>query len=247
MTVRRRPAAPDTAHDDLRSAVRESATLPAIFLTVMVAGGFRAAASGGQFSFVPPPLVHLVLAVLMVSVLVRSGVLAPERLMHAGRSPLANLSGGVVLATLFGASAQLLNAMTPEAGLFHLFFVVLFALLFWNTLAVGPNPGQALRSLLLVLGTALVAKHVVLASLFAPQPSLTKRVLTALLSGVSLGGLHHEPAAAVTGYVAFGAVALYFAGLVLLPRRLPGATRGTALVVSTPGEDAVELPGQPPE
>lgn len=240
--ARRGDRAPRGERHDVKGAVRESWTLPAMFLTVMMAGGFRASVPGGHFAFVPPPLIHLVLAVLLISVLVRSGVFAPERLMNQDRGTLANLSGVAVLATLFGASAQVLHALTPDAGLLHLLFVVVFALLFWNTLAVGPDAGRALRSLLLVLGSALVAKHVVLASLFAPQPSLTKRVLTALLEGATLGGLHHEPTAPVTGYVAFGTLVLYFLGVVLLPRRTT-TSAGTALApppARTGDQEAIE-------
>ena len=55
-------------------------------------------------------------------VLVKAGALAPERLMNAGRSALANLNGFVVLATLFLAVAQSFNLVTPEYGLPHLLF-----------------------------------------------------------------------------------------------------------------------------
>jgi hypothetical protein len=200
----------------MRLAVRESFVLPAAFLSVALAGGFRAAPEGG-FHFVPPPLVHLVLAVLALAVLVRSGAFVPERLMNAARTPVENACGFAVIVTLFAATAQSLNAVTPESGVLQFVFVVFFVLLFWNTLAVQPDAMRARRSLLLVFGAALVFRHVVVEALYSPDASLTKRVLTTLLEGATLGGLHYTPTAPVTGYVAFFGLVLYFAAVLLLP------------------------------
>ena len=206
------------ARTDLRVATREAVTLPFVFLTVVALASFRASPATGAFGFEPPALVFLVLAVLVLAVLVRSGALSPAALMHADRSPLDNLSGAVVMATLFGATAQLLAALTPRAGLLHLVFVVFFAVLFWNTLAMRPDPTRAHRSLLLVLGTAFLLDHIVLAALYDTRASFAKKVVTALLEGVSLGSLEDEPTASITGYVVFAAGILYFVGLVLLPQ-----------------------------
>lgn len=211
-----RAPADRTGNDAVGHALRESFLLPALFLTVVLAGGFSGSAGGGVH-FVAPPLVHLVLAVMALAVLARSGAFVPEALMNARRTPLENVCGAAVLATLFAATAQALNAVTPDAGLLHFVFVVVFALLFWNTLAVGPDAAHARRSLLLAFGAALVARHVVLAAFYSPTPSLTKRVLQALLEGATLGGLHYEPTTPAAGYVAFGALVLYFAGLLWLP------------------------------
>ena len=54
---------------------------------------------------------------MIVATLVRSGTLSTERLLHAERSPLANANGVVVLVSLFAASAQLGNMLTPRSGL----------------------------------------------------------------------------------------------------------------------------------
>jgi hypothetical protein len=208
-----RPAA-----DAARRAWREAFVVPAIFLTVIVGGGFSQS-SDGAFRFVGPLLVHLVLAVMALAVLVRSGAIVPAALMNATRTPLENATGASVLATQLVATAQALNAVTPDAGLLHVVFVVFFGLLFWNTLAVEPDATRARRSLLLVFGAALVARHVVLAAFYSPDPSLTKRVLQALLEGVTLGSVHYAPTSPATGYVAFATLVLYFVGLSLLPSR----------------------------
>jgi hypothetical protein len=51
---------------------------------------------------------------MLLAALVRSGALAPDRLLHGSRSILANANGAVVLATLFAAAAQLLGMLTPR-------------------------------------------------------------------------------------------------------------------------------------
>lgn len=220
---------PRPARDvETRLAVRESFVLPALFLTVVLAGGFRAAPAGG-FHFALPPLVHLVLAVLVLSVLVRSGAFAPERILNAGRAPVENVCGLAVLLTLFLATAQALNAVTPDAGLLQFVFVVFFALLLWNTLTMQPDAPRARRSLLLVFGAALVFRYVVIEALYAPDASLTKRVLTTLLEGATLGGLHYAPTGPATGYVAFVGLALYFTGILLLPAARTALHGGAAL------------------
>ena len=83
--------------------LRESFVLPCLFLTVALLGGLRLGVPGVDVRLVPPPLVSLVLAVLLLGSLVRSRVFAPDRLIAHHRPPLENVSGGVVLLTLFAA------------------------------------------------------------------------------------------------------------------------------------------------
>ena len=72
------------------SVAFEAFYLPLIMLTVTLLGGLRIAE---RVILMPPPLSALVLAMLLLGILVRSGALAPERLMSAARSPAANLNG----------------------------------------------------------------------------------------------------------------------------------------------------------
>ena len=212
------------------AAAREAFTLPLIFLTVALLGGFRSAESQGM-RFLPPALIALILATLLVGLLIRAGALSPDRLLRSDRSSLENVSGAVVLAGLFAASAQVFNLMTPESGLFHFIVTVFFMLLLWNTWAAQPDRSRLLRSLAVLFGGAFILKYIVLASLYDAQGGLTKRVLTTLLEGVTLGGLQYEAPSAVTGYVAFFTLALYLIGVTLLPRRISG--NGSALVTTT--------------
>lgn len=223
-----------------RAVWREAFTLPLIFLIVSLGGGLRIGVDGA-LQFMPPPLMALVLAVILLGVLYRSGALLPERLVRADRSVLDNLGGIVVIATLFAAAAQVFNALTPEAGLLAFAMNIGWLALLGNTLAARPDRARLLSSLLVVFGAAFVVKYVLLGALYAPDGGLMKRVVLALLDGVSLGTLAYQPPGPATGYVAFFVVLLFLAGIALLPRADVPAAEGLILT----GE-AVTLPDSPP-
>jgi hypothetical protein len=220
---------------------REAVVLPILFLTVALLGGLRFAADGSGFRFVPPPVISLVLAMLLVSVLVRGRRLVPQRLMGSHRTALQNLSGAVVLGTLVGASAQVFNSIAPDAGLLHLIVNTFLLVLLWNTLAAGPRAGRLLHSLLVLLGSAFVLKFIVLAALYAPDGGWTKRFVTTVLEGVTLGTLDYEPQAPLAGYIAFGLLLLYVIGLVLLPGDPPTFPSGEVRRLEAGGSDADRL------
>jgi hypothetical protein len=217
-------------------AAREAFVLPALFLTVAGAGGLRVAPGGGM-SFVPPPLITLVLAVLLLGVMARAGLLIPTGLLGDHRTGLENASGAVVLLTLFAASAQLFTCLTPDAGILRLVFNLFFLFLLWNTLAAQPDRTRLLRSLLVVFGWAYVVRYVALAALADPQAGWTRRLLTVLLEGATSGEVHGEAMAPLAGYVAFATVALYMIGLVLLPRPAPSVA---VALVATPASDVLD-------
>jgi hypothetical protein len=204
-------------------ATTEAVYLPLLFLTVALLGGLRL---DERVMFVPPPLFALVLGVMLFGVLVRGRVLAPDRLMSASRPSLENLNGLVVILSTFFAATQVLNLVTPEAGLpFLLFNVFLFVLLV-NTLAVSPDRVSVLRSMAIITGAAFILKFIVLGAISAPGDSMLKRVLYALLEGVTLGTLTQPQLHPAAGYLAFATLALFLIGLAMLPSR----TRGVALI-----------------
>src|SRR5437762_11435396 len=112
------------------TAAREAAYLPLAFLTVVLLGGVRI---GSHVALVPPSLYSLILSLMLLGVLINAGALAPVRLMSARRPGLANMSGVIVLLTLFFASAQAFNLVTPESGLPHLVVCVFLLTLLLNT------------------------------------------------------------------------------------------------------------------
>lgn len=205
------------------SAIREAVVLPLLFLTVALLAGVR---PGAAVALEPPSLFALVLGTMLVGTLVRSGALAPGRLLHAARPTLDNANGAVVLITLFAAGAQLLAMLTPRSGL-PLFFVDVFLfVLLLNTLVAQPDRVRLLRSLAVIFGSALVLKFVVLASLSGPGGSRTTAVLVALFDAATFGTIAQEPQTSGAGYLAFAAIALFLLGIAALPsaRPLPEST-----------------------
>jgi hypothetical protein len=206
----------------------ESFTLPLVFLSVAFAGGFRLAPGGRAMSFAPPALMTFVLAVMLLGIMVRAGLLVPASLVGDRRAPLENLSGGVVLLSLLAASAQVFNCLTPDVGFFRLMFDLFFFFLLWTTLAAQPDRPRLLRSLFVVFGWAFVTRYVILDALYDPAGGWARKVVTALLEGATVGSIAYQPQAPAGGYVAFATLGLYMIGLVLLPATRP---EGEALAV----------------
>lgn len=207
------------------TATREAFVLPVIFLSVVLLAGLRV---GSAVALEPPSLFALVLGTMLLGALVRSGALAPWRLLHGARPMLANANGAVVLVTLFLAGAQVLAMLTPRSGL-PLFFVDVFLfVLLLNTLVAQPDRVRVLRSLVVIFGSALVLKFVVLASLSSPAGSRTTRVIVALFDVATFGTIAQEPQTSGAGYIAFAAIALFLGGLAALPSAQP-LSESTAL------------------
>jgi hypothetical protein len=194
--------------------VTEAVYLPVLFLTVALLGGIRVS---DRLTFTPPPLFALVLGVMFFGVLIRGRVLAPERLMNASRPTVANVNGFVVVAATFFAATQVFNLVIPDSGLpFFLFNVFLFVLLV-NTMAGSHDRVSVLRSLGVVTGAAFILKFVVLAALSEPGETALKRVLLAMLEGVTLGTLTQPVLHPASGYLAFGTLVLFLIGVAMLP------------------------------
>jgi hypothetical protein len=222
-------------------AVREALVLPLLLIGVAAGGGFRSGVTDGAWRFLPPTPMALVLGVLLVGVLVRTGVLAPWTLIGPHRHGLANANGAMLLATLLLASSQVFTALSPESGLLQVLASVFFLLLLINTLAAQPTRARAMQSLGVVLLSAFVLKYVVLDALYAPEGSLARKVVTTLLEGVSLGALGYTSHGAATAYVAFLVVLLYLFALVLLP----GDDEGIGPVLRTGRDGRLGEPALP--
>jgi hypothetical protein len=218
------------------SAAREAIILPLLFLSVTLLAGLQL---GRPDLIAAPSEFALVLACLLIGVLVRSGALAPDRLLRASRRPLENANGAVVLVTLFAASAQLLTLLTPSSGLPLLLFDAFLLVLLTNTLIVAPDRARALRSLVVILGSAFVLKFVVLASLSDPDGGRMHRVLIALFDAATLGTMSQDRLAPASGYVAFAAIGLYVIGAAALPASGRWLTRASR---ESRTSDLAELP-----
>jgi len=204
-------------------AATEAVYLPMLFLTVALLGGLRV---DERVTFVAPPLFALVLGMMLFGVLVRGRVLAPERLMSASREPLENVNGLVVILSAFFAASQVFNLVTPETGLPLLLFNVFLFVLLVNTLAGFPDRVSVLRSTAVITGAAFILKFIVLRAISDSGEGVVKRVLYALLEGVTLGTLSQPVLHPAAGYIAFATLSLFLVGLAMLPAR----TRSVALI-----------------
>jgi hypothetical protein len=189
--------------------------LPFIFLTVVLLGGLRVSTDDRAFVFFPPPLITLVLAVLLMLLFVRGRLIELPAWIAGDNRPFTNVSHAWVLITLFFASAQALNSVMPERGLLHWLFSFFFLWTLWNNQFSSFDARRLLRSLVVLFGTAFVLKHMLLASLYAPDGGWLKRLAGALMQGVSLGTLDAPAFAPATGYISFFTLVLYVAGLML--------------------------------
>ncbi len=188
--------------------------LPLIFLAVALLGGLRFAAGDHALRFVPPPLTTLLLASATLLLFGRSRLIDVARdWIGPLRTPEENLSNGLTLVVLFGATVQVFNAVMPEDALFFGLFTVVLALVLWNSLLSTTQPHRLVVSLGGVLLAAFVVKYLLLAALFEPGESMARSIVQSVLRGVTLGGLESEPYARATGYSAFACVALYLVGL----------------------------------
>src|SRR5437868_3183525 len=211
----------------IRALVRH-VLLPTIFLTVALLGGVRVAAETGALVFLPPPLVTLVLAVLLVALFVRAGAVGVGRWLSAELPALANVSHALTLAALFFASAQAFNSVLPDAGLPRWMLSFFFLWTLWQNQFSAFDARRLLRSLAALFGTAFLVKHALLASLYAPGGGWLKRLAGALFEGLTQASPGEQAYAPATGYVSFFTLALYVCGLLLTPPAPDEATHEVA-------------------
>jgi hypothetical protein len=195
--------------------VREAIVLPLLFLTVTLAAGVR---PGASTTVAPPSLAALVAAVAIFALLVRSGTVDPQRLLHAHRSPLENVSGAVVLLSAFAATAQVVTMLIPESGVPALIGWTVVVALLAQALAIGPDRTRLLRALMVTFGAAFVLKFAVLASMSTPADTRVGRAVQLLFEGITLGTVTQRAPHPLEGYLAFVTLVLFLAAVALLPR-----------------------------
>jgi hypothetical protein len=213
---------------DRNRALARYLVLPTLLLTVALLGGLRIDADPareGALVFIPPPLITLLLAVLLMLLFVRGRLIEPSAWFSSAQTALANVANALTLVALFFASAQAFNSVLPEAGLLRWMFSFFFLWTLWNNQFSAFDARRLLRSLAVLFGTAFVLKHMLLSSLYAPDGGWLKRLTGLLLEGATLGTLDAPAFAPATGYISFFTIALYVAALaliLLLPSDVPG-------------------------
>ena len=200
----------------MKDAPREAILLPVLFLTVGLLGGLRIT---DTVTFHPPAPFTLVLALLMVGVLVRSGVFAHERPMNPSRSTIANCNG-LLLLTVFFASAQALSLATPDTGLPRVAVYVLSLILLLSTRAASPDRKHLFGRLLVIFGSGFTLKFAILTQMGGPADGPLERVVRWFvrlgIDVASLGMVLQQPLHPATAFVAFFTLVLFLFGLTLL-------------------------------
>jgi hypothetical protein len=196
-------------------ALTRHVLLPFVLVTVALLGGLRVPPDQ-SLRFVPPPLVTLIMAAMLMALFGRGRLVIFDRWVSARHTALANVSHALTLFALFFASAQAFNSVLPEQGLLHWVFALFFLWTLWNDQFAPFDAHRLLRSLAVLFGTAFVLKHLLLASLYSPQVGWGRRLMGALLEGASLGTLDVPVFAPATGYVSFFTLALYVGALALI-------------------------------
>lgn len=214
--------------------------LPLIFLTVTLLGGLRVA-DDRAFVFLPPQLITLLLAVLLMLLFVRGGLFQLRSWVTIDNPPLTNAANVWLLMVMFFASAQVFNSVLPERGLLHWLFSFFFLWTLWNNQFSSFDARRLLRSLVVLFGTAFVLKHMLLASLYAPEGSWLKRLTAALVQGATVGSLDAPTFAPATGYISFFTIGLYIVGLILVSVCNPpfGSTSEQLAKVDAPADDLI--------
>lgn len=190
--------------------------LPLLLLTVALLGGLRVNYDDHAFIFVAPPLVTLILSVLLMLLFVRGRMLELRAWVRSDYPIMVNVSHVLTLLSLFFASAQAFNSVLPESGPLFWLFCFFFLWTLWNNQFSSFEARHTLRSLTVLFGTAFALKHILLASIYAPEGSWLRRLTGVVLEGISLGTITPQRFAPATGYISFFTLALYVTGLILL-------------------------------
>lgn len=220
----------------LRRQAARVVLLPWLLMTVALLGGLRVAARDRSLLFLPPPLVTLVLAALLTALFIRARLVLPSRWLGSHLSVLQNVSHAITLLALFAASAQAFNSVLPEAGLLHWIFAFFFLWTLWNDQFAPFDPVRLLRSLAVMFATAFALKHLLLSGLHTTpggSGGWSRRLVGALLEGVTLGTIELPDYAPATGYLSFFTLSLYVGALALV-RPIPDDGVSGGLVLADP-------------
>jgi hypothetical protein len=225
----------------LRRRAARVVLLPWLLLTVALLGGVRVAARDRALLFLPPPLIALVLAGLLMALFIRARLVVPGAWLNSRHTLLENASHAVTLAALFFASAQAFNSVLPEAGLLHWVFALFFLWTLWNDQFAPFDPLRLLRSVAVLFATAFALKHLLLSGLHGGQGDggWSRRLLSAVLEGVTLGTIDLPAFAPATGYLSFFTLALYVGALAVV-RPEPEEHRQTRMLLPVVEREELE-------
>jgi hypothetical protein len=189
--------------------------LPWLFLTVALLGGLRVA-DKGNFVFLKPSLITLVLALMLVIWFLRGGFIKLEEWVSADIPFLTNCANVLNLLIIFFASTQIINSVLPETGLFNWLIALFFFWTLWNNLFADFSAKKILQNLGAMLGLAFILKYLVFALMTAPNESWWHKLAETVFNGISFGVLQTPVYSPTSGYISFFALVLYGIGLFTL-------------------------------
>ncbi|MCS6874141.1 MAG: hypothetical protein N2Z23_00395 [Pyrinomonadaceae bacterium] len=190
--------------------------IPFLFLTVTLLGGMRISDKG--FLFLKPDLVFFVLAAFLIALFFKTNLISLEDWLFGHSSLLKTVSNLAILATLFSASIQIFNSLTPENGLAFWIISFCFFWVLWNNLFLELSPKKMIRSLVALFSFAFVTKYIFLANLTAPTTETWWQALLENPAKQTLTWLLDLPRfSPATGYLQFFNLAIYLIALYLFP------------------------------
>lgn len=208
--------------------------LPFIFLTVTLLGGLRLSAENNAFIFLKPALVCLIFATILIILFFRGRLISVADWFSEDFPVLKNTADGLIMLTLFTASAQVFNALLPEKGLAFWIVGFFFFWTLWNNLFVEFQAKRLLQSLGSLFGLAFVTKYLILASLTSTGESTwTQKIMESLMKEASFGLLDLPKFSAGTGYIQFFTLILYVVGLILLSPSSAPVSKSESLILTS--------------
>lgn len=225
------------ARTALTRAVLRAVVLPLLLVTVALLGGLRVGVRG-ELAFVPPPAIALLLGALLMGLFARAGLVGGSLVFRAEEGLLTLTSNALTVLALFAASVQAVHSVLPERGPLHWILSAFLLWTLWTDQFASEAPARVLRRLAAMFVAAFVVKHVLLASLFAPEPGLARRLAAAVFEGLSLTTTDAPAWGPATAYVSFGTLALMAVALTLVTP----ARSGAAAVLE--GYEALPAPEQ---
>lgn len=212
------PAVNDLNPSPASSAVYSYLLLPFLFLTVALLGGLRINSADSSFIFLKPALIYLIFSVVLMLLFVRARLIVIEGWFAEDMPVLRNIANGAVFVSLFAATAQLFNSLTPERGLPFWIISFCFFWTLWNNLFAEFDTKRLLKSLGGLFGIAFFTKYLLLANLAAPEGgSWLNRIIENPAQEAFTWLLDIPRFSPATGYIQFFTVLIYLFGLYLLP------------------------------
>lgn len=204
-----------------RSLPKVHLGVPLLLAAVTLLGGVRFASPAGEFVFIIPSLLSLILSVLSIALFARAGVLSVEHWTKSG-SVIGTISHFAILLLLFTATAQTYNAVLPERGVLLWIFGIFMVWNLWTNLLADLAGRRLIVSFVSSIGLAFVVRYLVLANVTATgEGNFIERWWNEPGRQAVTWALDLPKYSDATGYLQFFVVLAMATALYLMPQRPP--------------------------